>query len=256
MKLADLFESEDDFDFTTKDGIAEWLKANHIWEFYDIHDDLSVSVFDNINITVVGKDKSKIPVKFRKAYLFLTDVPITSLENFPDSAKEVVIQSAKIKNLQRITQDAVAYSIQSCQELESLDGLPQEVNGSIYINRCPITSLKGAPLRIDGDFSVVRCGLKSLRYGPREVSGLLDIRRNELTSLKGCPEGVDYVDATNNLIRNLIGVPESVDELYLTDNPLESLDGLHDGRIVVRSIGANISKEEKLKYPNATVVTV
>lgn len=255
MKLVDLFESEDDFDFTTKDGIAEWLKVNHIWDFYDIHDDLSVSVFDNVNITVLGKDKSKIPVKFRKVYAFLTDVPITSLENFPDSAREIIIQSAKIKNLQGITQDTFAYSIQACKELESLDGLPQEVNGSIYINRCPITSLKGSPLRIDGDLSVVRCDLKSLRYAPREVSGLLDIRRNKITSLKGCPEGVDYIDATSNLITNLIGVPESADELYLTDNPLESLEGLHDGRIVVRSIGANISKDEKLKYPNATIVT-
>ena len=255
MKLVDLFESEDDFDFTTKDGIAEWLKANHNWDFYDIHDDLSVSVFDNVNITVLGKDRSKIPVKFRKAYTFLTDVPLTTLENFPDSAREIIIQSAKIKNLQDITQDAVAYSIQACKELESLDGFPQEVNGSIYINRCPITSLKGAPLRIDGDFSAVRCDLKSLRYGPREVTGLLDIRRNELTSLKGCPEGVDYIDAGDNLIRNLIGIPESVREIYISRNPLESLDGLHKGQVIVQSVDDNISKEEKMKYPNATIVT-
>ena len=43
MKLKELLESYDEFDFSTKEGISKWLekKANRTGN-YTIHDDLSV----------------------------------------------------------------------------------------------------------------------------------------------------------------------------------------------------------------------
>lgn len=261
MKLKELLESYDEFDFSTKEGISKWLekKANRTGN-YTIHDDLSVSFHSMVYWHWLG-GITKLPFKIRdvNGTFQLVDVPLTTLENFPDYANTIHLEGLDIEDLTGITQTAERYIIKHCPNLKSLDGLPPHVEGQdqwagVFIHNSGVESLSGSPSTINGDFVVVRCKLKSLKYGPREVTGEYDVEYNQLESLKHSPRAASELLVGYNKISSLKGCTPGITVLNIEGNPISSLDGLpeslhNDG--IVYAERTNISDEEMSKYPNA-----
>jgi hypothetical protein len=120
--------------------------------------------------------------------------------------------------------------------------------GDVYITN-DINSLEGVPIEVNGSFDCAAGFRKSLKYSPKKVTNNFDCSNNYLTSLKGGPEevGGDYRCSDNPLktlngspkkvggnfdcmrtkIRSLVGGPEEVGgNMFVSINPLlESLKG-------------------------------
>lgn len=120
--------------------------------------------------------------------------------------------------------------------------------GDVYISN-DINSLEGVPIEVNGNFDCAAGYRKSLKYSPKKVTNNFDCSYNFLTSLKGGPEevGGSYICSKNPLktlngspkkvgrnfdcmetkIRSLVGGPEEVGgDMFVSINPLlESLKG-------------------------------
>lgn len=71
--------------------------------------------------------------------------------------------------------------------LNSLEGIPKQLGGSLRLKENRLTSLEGLPSNIGGGIDVSRNLLTNLIGCPRIINGDLDISKNPLTSLEGLP---------------------------------------------------------------------
>lgn len=102
-----------------------------------------------------------------------------------------------------------------CEELTSLDGLPEHINGSFDCYNCnKLTSLRGAPSIIEKSFSCSNCNnLTSLEGAPSKVGGTFDCSScYNLTSLEGSPKkvGGDFNCSYCRNLESLKGLPSEV----------------------------------------------
>lgn len=69
------------------------------------------------------------------------------------------------------------FSCGFCQELKSLEGAPQIIDGEFTCESCKkLTSLKGLPNIVNGHLECTHChSLKSLRGAPKKINGTFDI---------------------------------------------------------------------------------
>lgn len=79
-----------------------------------------------------------------------------------------------------------------CENLTSLKGAPEKVEGWFVCSNSPITSLKGAPKEVGGAFYCLGCEkLTSLEGAPKTVGGDFCCSKcDKLTTLKGAPKTV------------------------------------------------------------------
>jgi hypothetical protein len=81
--------------------------------------------------------------------------------------------------------------ILSGNKLQSLEGLPEEIFGTLDISNNQLRTLKGCPRIIHGDFDVSDCFLKSLEFGPEKVFGDYIAERNELINIEDLAKEID-----------------------------------------------------------------
>lgn len=75
----------------------------------------------------------------------------------------------------------IVHTQDSYNQLESMEGCPQKIGGSLYCKDSKLKTLKGCPERIEWNF---------------------DCSNNQLTSLEGCPKYVGgYFDCRNNAVK-------------------------------------------------------
>lgn len=90
-----------------------------------------------------------------------------------------------------------------CKEndLQNLEGSPQEVGGYFDCTHNQLTSLKGSPQKVGGAFCCYGNTLKTLEGAPQEVGGGFFANSTGLESLKGAPQkvGGDFVFAFNSV---------------------------------------------------------
>ena len=112
-------------------------------------------------------------------------------------------------------------------QLTSLEGAPKTVGGSFYCNGNQLTSLNGAPKTIGKDFSCGVNKLTSLEGAPQTVDESFDCGGNQLTSLEGAPKTIGkYFNCSDNQLTSLNGAPLNVGKnFFCGDNQLTSLDG-------------------------------
>lgn len=110
-------------------------------------------------------------------------------------------------------------------QVDSLEGMPKEVLGSVVIDEVEISTLKYAPKDVSGDFTVIYSSLRDLKYCPTATN--YNFKANVLHTMKGIPKKVNSLDVSNNLIEDLDGSPSVVtNTLDLSNNPLlKSLKG-------------------------------
>jgi len=75
----------------------------------------------------------------------------------------------------------------SANQLTTLAGAPQTVDGEFYCRNNQLTTLEGAPKTVGVDFLCGNNQLTSLVGAPQTVDGNFDCEHNQLTSLVGAP---------------------------------------------------------------------
>ena len=103
----------------------------------------------------------------------------------------------------------------------------QIYKGDIDVGQENLTSLEGAPERVQGNFYCFDNDLTSLEYAPKEVTGSFDCNNNNLTSLKGAPEVVGHnFYCTHNYLTSLEHAPKEVGSFFnCSYNKLTSAKG-------------------------------
>ncbi|MCG3175395.1 MAG: hypothetical protein MOGMAGMI_00324 [Candidatus Omnitrophica bacterium] len=112
-------------------------------------------------------------------------------------------------------------------QLKTLKGCPEVVNGWFDCSYNNLTTLKGCPEVVDGSFFCSNNQLTTLVGCPKVVNGRFDCSHNNLTTLEGCPKVVNgWFDCDNNQLTTLVGCPKVVDGSFSCSyNKLTTLEG-------------------------------
>ena len=112
-------------------------------------------------------------------------------------------------------------------QLTSLVGAPQTVDGDFSCGRNQLTSLEGAPKTVGGSFDCYDNKLTTLEGAPQSIKGDFLCYENQLTTLEGAPQKVgQYFHCYNNHLTTLEGAPQTVRwDFDCKDNQLTSLVG-------------------------------
>lgn len=104
------------------------------------------------------------------------------------------------------------------------------VNGYFDASSNFLTTLEGMPKNINGNIYLFFNKLTNLKYCPTTVTNQFDCSWNYLTSLEGCPiatESDSSYKVNNNNLHSLHGLPSIIDgTLDCSSNPLTTLEGL------------------------------
>lgn len=104
--------------------------------------------------------------------------------------------------------------------LENLEGGPEETFASYTCSKNGLTSLKGGPKKVGTQFYCRENKLTNLEGGPKEIGVMYDCSSNELTSLKGAPEVVTIFNCSFNKLTSLKDGPKIVQKsMDIAGNP-------------------------------------
>ena len=142
--------------------------------------------------------------------------------------------------------------------LTSLEGAPQIVNGAFYCSGNMLTSLTGAPQTVGGEFGCTDNKLTSLEGAPETVGGEFSCYNNRLTSLAGAPKTIRGEFSSDGLsmqkgtwsMDTLIGI-----FLDGTPNQQQLVAPLVDPKVIQQQIDENpegmlIKLKGVLKHPH------
>ena len=88
-------------------------------------------------------------------------------------------------------------------DLQNLEGSPQEVGGGFFANSTGLESLKGAPQKVGGDFVFAFNSVESFNYLPLEIGGDVHCEYNQLKYFDYVPNKVNgdfYYKNNPNLV--------------------------------------------------------
>jgi hypothetical protein len=107
-------------------------------------------------------------------------------------------------------------------ELSTLEGAPEKVNGAFDCSFNRLASLEGAPREVDGVFYCGYNNLQTLKGAPEKVSSKFFCENNKLTSLNGSPKEVGSLFCGYNLLTSLEGAPKKVvNDFYCQKNKVQ-----------------------------------
>ncbi len=90
-----------------------------------------------------------------------------------------------------LTGQKIIQDIKINDNLTSLEGSPEEINGDFNVRLNELTSLEGSPKIVDGDFRCDYNVLETLKGSPEIVTGDYCCSYNKkLTSLEGCSKNI------------------------------------------------------------------
>ena len=142
--------------------------------------------------------------------------------NKHDINTPVVIQ--KIEEGKRIAEYKVKrgdYNLSRLFLTELPKGIPQTVK-DFYCYGNQLTTLQGAPQTVEGSFDCSDNQLKTLQGAPQTVGWSFDCSDNQLTTLQGAPQTVEgSFYCRGNQLTTLQGAPQTVEGgFYCNDNPV------------------------------------
>jgi hypothetical protein len=174
--------------------IDRWTKDKERYVKKPEHGDLSTEVIAFINKCTKSKwsvnPKTKM-IDVKGEVLINQNSPLLKDIKFGDVKGDFRIGSIGIDNL-KFAPESVGKNFQcSYNNLKSLEGFPKKLKNdySVYLYENRIESLEGIPLDYKGSIWVGRNNLKNLIGCPKELH-LLDISDNPLESLEGLPDKI------------------------------------------------------------------
>lgn len=140
-----------------------------------------------------------------------------------DSTKKIPFKFGTISGdfrVKRITNDI--------SKIDTLEGFPHTVEGSLSLNNFDLTSLEGCPRWVGHEFLMTTIRKLPNMIGCPNHIGSLSIQNSSITSLEGCPETINgNCIIMGNKIANLVGGPIMVQGDYkIKSNKLTSIEGL------------------------------
>lgn len=154
--------------------------------------------------------------------LFISNCQLQSLENCPKKLDEF-------------------YCVGN--QLENLEGGPEEVRLSYTCRNNGLTSLKGSPKKVGTAFYCDENELKSLEGGPEKVGFRYDCSLNQLVSLKGAPEITAGFHCGFNKLTSLKDGPKIITKfLDFTANPITDVTN------VPLFLTDEVTKDKKIRY--------
>lgn len=173
-----------------KTEIEIWLEKFKITK-YKIYDDLTVDVYENVQINDINIQN--IPIMFNKVYgdFICFNLGLTTLKGCP----KIVLGSFSCAN----------------NNLDNLQYLPLIITKDLYLHNNKLTSLIGCPKEINGTFICSNNLLTSLQYMPEKNIKTLYCQHNKLLDLKYAPEIIsgDF-DCSNNKITDFCHIPKKI----------------------------------------------
>ena len=149
---------------------------------------------------------------------------LTSLEGFP---KIITPNNRYVKGRVDISHN----------NLTSLVGLPESIDGNLMIGSNPLKSLQGCSRSINGDFEAFNTQITSMIGGPEIIKGDCFINETELTSLEGFPKHIGgnlFIGDTPlwRDLKNRISRPDRSNKVkQLISDLLKSINCRLDGHI-------------------------
>ena len=187
---------------------------------YRIDDKVAVQIEPSGNITLwdMNDKKTTLDINDFKSIIVFANEKGKSDKLFPNKyitigGKEFFVKNSNI------------YCAKN--QLTSLEGSPEKVDGNFDCSINQLTTLNGAPKKVGGDFNCYNNQLTTLEGAPREVNGYFDCTKNQLTSLEGASREVNgYFDCAKNQLTSLVGAPQKVGgDFDCRQNKLASLKG-------------------------------
>lgn len=117
------------------------------------------------------------------------------------------------------------------EEIISLEGCPEEVDGSFYCSYNKLTSLEYCPKKIRGNFGCSRNSITSLKGCPERINGWLECNDNQLTSFKHFPKYIGSFCAINrNKFTSFKDIDKYIEhiDVYLIANEQNITSGYSD----------------------------
>ncbi len=141
--------------------------------------------------------------------------------------------------------------------LTTLKGAPQKVDGYFDCRNNNLTTLEGAPQKV-GDFDCRNNKLTTLEGAPQEIDNGFNCDDNNLTTLKGAPQEIGgFFDCTGNNLTTLEGAPQKVGGRFdCSRNKLTTLKGAPQeiGGFFNCMMNKNLPKDEIIKYLKVTKI--
>lgn len=119
---------------------------------------------------------------------------------------------------------------------ELLKHVPEEVNGSIYLNKVPVNSFKELGIKKFNNYGhkciyIEGTNIKNFEGFPEtenNIDTITVVDNPNFTSMKGIPENYhcDSITIRRCALKSLAGCPDEVPSLYCDNNNLTSLDGI------------------------------
>ena len=161
-----------------------------------LYPDIKVEYNDNLQI-LISYDKIilELDAKFYEA-LKKDNIKIEDIvfENCSEISIYNINWFVKISDYGQFGNGIKNFSCSYCNNLKSLEGSPETVNGDFYCFGCSnLESLEGSPETVNGDFYCFGCSnLESLECCPKTVGGNFSCSGCEnLKSLQGSPEEIN-----------------------------------------------------------------
>lgn len=118
------------------------------------------------------------------------------------------------------------FKMNYCQ-LESLENLPEVIEGNLYLQNNKLKSLEGLDkCKVLGNIKISNNELTTLKGCPEEIYGYLDCRCNHIKSMEFCPKKIGKsLILSQNDIDTLQWTPEYIEKsLVLDGNKIEMID--------------------------------
>lgn len=133
--------------------------------------------------------------------------PVTSLRGCPAEVAYLKASECKLRNLQDAPKKVHNMDV-SYNEIVSLDGCPQEVEGDFDCSGNYLRSLHGGPLKVHGDFDCTENRLMSLDGAPAYVGGEVKVKADCFD--KRCRISDSQVDAYLEFLKH--PTPDHIDD--------------------------------------------
>lgn len=132
-------------------------------------------------------------------------------------------------------------------QLASIQVKFNRIDGGFYCADNELTTLLGAPEYINGDFDVSRNKLTSLEFSPNTILGLYRIAANKLTTLNGISQNLGgSLDISYNPLTSLEYCPQLINgNFYCNNCLLTSLE--HGPTIIMKNFNCSHNKIKNLK---------
>ena len=169
--------------------------AKHGITTYQINDDFSISVTDDVDLS--GRRLTHLPLRFKAV------------------AKDFDCTRNKLKSLEGSPQIVGGDFHCFGNKLESLEGGPKKIKRSFSCTGNNLKSLKGSTTEVGGDYYCGDNYLTSLEGCPETIPGTMDCEENDIVSLKGGPQVIllDF-HCRQNRLKSLDNLPEVGGDVY------------------------------------------